>query len=809
MMELIKDITLENFNESTSEQLSETLHLFNSHNFKTFIQNFDPFTGEDEENTSSTMSTSQINDYIEKKIMQDPNSYFLLGLSCLQTFVADNWTHGTGFTVNDFFPWLLSDSPLEKQLIEMLAEDGDGVNDVVKLVPVLAIAKIILLDNWQHFSDTAVSNLWSIRCALTIQQILDEKSTQIFNTIKNIFDHVKKNDIEKDLEPLFLLEEAKFYYIYYYIRECGETTEAAAAAVGLKIHDTGALGKRTRFQQNHHPQFTLNLEENCTVHYKKKVESLDAAYLPQDLQLNDEVRLENIDFLDKERERERDLDCLQQCVILTRYFLKERNLPVDEISWQELTPHLSIILQHPVAWSIHTTALFQRCKLESKSRRSVERARAQLEAILESYLDKSVPMSVRMKNIYTSRLPPKWMIQKELGNVLLSLGSTKSALNVFLNIECWDEVIVCYNLLQLRHKSAEIIKKRLEVKETPRLLCQLGDATDDLECYHKALQISNNKSARAYKSLGHHSYYRKEYITSIDYFKKSLDCSRFQLDVLLKLGFAAMEISEWSIGAQAYRDYCSLESDNFEAWNNLANCYIKLGHKERAWRVLQESIRCEYDNWKIWDNMMLISTDLGAFDESIRSYNRILDIKQNYIDEQVLSILAHSVITGVDDSSGEKSVKYRSQLVKLLARLTVAMPKEPVPWSAYGRVLLASTDENKIENQVKGCQCLQKSLAAYTSRRGWDKDTNSAKSVLEAVRLLVQGVLTVQSEVQQLQLANTARLNLVSSLKMVERSQTNISTGSIQESIKQLYLEAKEDVNCLLKRIEEIKAAEG
>jgi len=805
MIDLIKTITLEHLDEDTTkhEEVNETLHLFISYNFKTLIRNFSLF----DEDSTSLPSTLQIAEYIEGKIIQDSSSYFLLGLSCLHTFVADNWTHGTGLTVSYLFPWLSSDTRVEKDLLEKLVGDGDSVSDAITLMPVLALAKIILVDNWQKYSSIEC-NLWSIRCGLIVQQILDEKSTEIYNTTKNIFDHVKKHEVSKNLKPLFLLEEAKFYYIYYYIRECGEITEAAATAVGLKIVDTGALGKRTRFQQEHHPQFTINLEEN-SAHYSKRVESIKTAYLPQDLQLNDEVRLESIDFLDKEREQVRDLDSLQQCVLLSRYFLKERNLPVDDISWQELTPHLSIILQHPVSWSIHTTALFHRCKLESKSRRSVERARAQLETILESYLDRSVPMSVRMKDIFTSRLPPKWIIQRELGNILLSLGAVKSALDVFEKIECWDEVIVCYNLLQMRHKSAEIIKKRLAVKETPRLLCQLGDATDDLECYHKALHISNNKSARAYKSLGLHSYYRKDYINSISYFKKSLDCSRFQLDVLLKLGFAAMEICEWSVGAQAYRDYCSLESDNFEAWNNLSNCYIKLGDKERAWRVLQESIRCEYDNWKVWVNMMLVSTDLGAFDESIRCYNRILDIKHTYMDEQVLLILAHSVITGVEDSSGEKSVKYRPQLVKLLARLTVAMPKEPVPWSAYGRLLLASTNQNEPENEVKGCQCLQKSLASYTSKRGWDKDTDSAKSVLEAVRLLVQGVLSVQSKVQQLQLANSARLNVVSSLKMVERSQTNISTGTIQDSIQQLYLDAQTDVNYLLERIEEIKAAEG
>ena len=77
----------------------------------------------------------------------------------------------------------------------------------------------------------------------------------------------------------------------------------------------------------------------------------------------------------------------------------------------------------------------------------------------------------------------------------------------------------------------------------------------------------------------------------MEWFRKSLACSRFQLDVMLRMGYSAMELEAWAEGAQAYRDYCSLESDNFEAWNNLANCYIKSQQKERAWRVLQEAVR--------------------------------------------------------------------------------------------------------------------------------------------------------------------------------------------------------------------------
>ena len=49
---------------------------------------------------------------------------------------------------------------------------------------------------------------------------------------------------------------------------------------------------------------------------------------------------------------------------------------------------------------------------------------------------------------------------------------------------------------------------------------------------------------------------------------------------------------------------------------------------------------------------MVLSVDVGAFDEVLRAYNRILDIKQTHIDEEVLKILAGVVVDGIKDSVG-------------------------------------------------------------------------------------------------------------------------------------------------------------
>ena len=109
----------------------------------------------------------------------------------------------------------------------------------------------------------------------------------------------------------------------------------------------------------------------------------------------------------------------------------------------------------------------------------------------------------RMVNIFSSTLVPFWILEGELVNFLLSMGSIKSALDRALKIQLWNEVIVCYNRLNLKHKAAEVIVQQIEEKgESAHLYCLLGDATENIEHYKKALQLSNNRSPRAFRSLG-------------------------------------------------------------------------------------------------------------------------------------------------------------------------------------------------------------------------------------------------------------------------------------------------------------------
>ena len=128
-----------------------------------------------------------------------------------------------------------------------MIKEGDGFIANSNLIELLSLASFILVDNSTKFDDDNIIKLWSVRCALIVQAELYEKSATLFEKIKSIFKDLEDlSDLE--LKPLILIEQAKYYYSYHYIRECEEATKATAAALGIQVEDTGALGKRTKFQ---------------------------------------------------------------------------------------------------------------------------------------------------------------------------------------------------------------------------------------------------------------------------------------------------------------------------------------------------------------------------------------------------------------------------------------------------------------------------------------------------------------------------------------------------------------------------------
>jgi hypothetical protein len=410
---------------------------------------------------------------------------------------------------------------------------------------------------------------------MTLQEVLTEKSDELYKATEAETEAIEQHQewkTEADEHTVFRaqfhLEVALFYSNFYFVEKAEKHVNAAAAAAGIRLSETGALGKRTKFQVKDLAQFTIDVTKIDEEMDRDDADNETENDLPKDLKLDDEVRMDKIKFVDSKRgSTTSSLGPTGQAVVLAAFTLKQRSQPNDALTNEELTPYLATILDtNRPCWAIKTSALLFRSKLEGKASRTVERSLMQVETLVDS-IKAEQRNRRRLRSMYTSRLPPYWRVESELCNLYLSMGSTRSALDIALRLHQWVDVIACYHQLQLRHKAAEVIRKQLEKKETPLLYCMLGDATDELDHYSKALEMTNGRSARAHKSLGYFHYYRKDYKTAVEHMKKSIDISSFQLQVMLRLGYAAMEIEDWDTAAMAYRKYCVYESDvSYSNW---------------------------------------------------------------------------------------------------------------------------------------------------------------------------------------------------------------------------------------------------
>ncbi|CAL9036967.1 unnamed protein product, partial [Musa banksii] len=104
----------------------------------------------------------------------------------------------------------------------------------------------------------------------------------------------------------------------------------------------------------------------------------------------------------------------------------------------------------------------------------------------------------------------------------------------------------------------------------PRLWCSLGDATTTDAYYEKALEVSNNRSARAKRSLARNAYNRSDYETSKTLWESALALNSLYPDGWFALGAAALKARDTDKALDAFTRAVQIDPDNGEAWNNVA-----------------------------------------------------------------------------------------------------------------------------------------------------------------------------------------------------------------------------------------------
>lgn len=550
----------------------------------------------------------------------------------------------------------------------------------------------------------------------TYQQSLDEDSITIYSELLKVHQILSAEKLQEipNLRHRFLiqLELASAFLMYRRVSRVESILKQLTEQYQIEMIEQGALGVRTKWQTQPLPQFHVSIQQSNKELALASAETHKSTKLIQLLKLDDDTRLEMIKFMDnKQNELQHLSSTLQNFTLIVAKHL-EISQPRDKLADEEILPYLRILLtQENGPWIVRLDSLVMNIKLESNHKRTVERCLRQCEelvAMINRNELNETPASQRLSYIYSSFMTPRYKMEIRLADLLISLGLVKGALDLYLKVHQWEDVIGCYTQLQLRHKAAEIIQQELSKQPTVKLYCMLGDATDDVSCYERAWEFSKMKSGVAQRHWGNYFYFKQDYENAIPHFQKSVEINSIQEIIWLRLGYSALSLEKYELAASAYVRHTQLEPSGFEAWNNLAKCYIKLGQKAKAHKVLNESLKCNFDNWKVWENFLLVSVDIGSFDDALNSYNRLIELKEKYFDEEVLKILISAISDNLTDVEGLAASRLRKKALELLAHLGSLYINEGIVWELSA--LLTSEPLKKAEK-------LQKAHKGYVSVR--------------------------------------------------------------------------------------------
>ena len=321
------------------------------------------------------------------------------------------------------------------------------------------------------------------------------------------------------------------------------------------------------------------------------------------------------------------LEPIEQALLLALCLNVKNQNPEHGLTKEEMMAYVSKVFENPTNWLIHSECLLIRSQLESDSSRKIERAALQMTSLVEQYHDTDPSAAERLRYVFATAYPNYVHLQKELGTLELSLGIAASALQVFERLEMWEQVVMCYRIQGKLKRAEKMLRERVSLDPTPELWVMLGELTNNEQCFERAWEISGHRYARAQRFWGRMLLRAEKWRDAMFHFQLALQINPLFPDILFSLGCAALQVKEWQTARDALSRMVAMHSDDGEAWNNLANCYVQLKEPMQAFHCYEQALKHKRESWKIWQNYLYVSMQTGQVRYAIDAIHEMIELK--------------------------------------------------------------------------------------------------------------------------------------------------------------------------------------
>ena len=501
--------------------------------------------------------------------------------------------------------------------------------------------------------------------------------------------------------------------------------------------------------------------------------------------------------------------------------------PQHGLTREETLPYATRVLEGgSTNWQVYTQALLLRSRIEGYHSRTVERGLLQLQALVDeviavtsgdstvtdnhadesqatSFLPKakegeSASAADRLRYIFQLASPSRWDLEAELAARWVQLGGLRSALDIYERLEMWAEAALCWAATEREDKARIIVRRQLFYAtdggpdkaensvadeetwsgpprdppplDAPRLYCILGDIDQSPEMYGKAWEVSNQRFARAQRSLGRYHFANKDFVKAAEAYSKSLKANQLNQSTWFALGCVYLELEQFAKAGEAFSRCVQLDESDAESWSNLAAALLRRDpelegnangntdrensedeidardapekavqkHRRDALNALKKAASLKHDSYRIWENVLIVAASISPpdYNSILAAQRRIIELRgrtegEKCIDVEILELLVQHVMAISDQYYSEQPGLPRMVVKFIDQSVTPLITASSDLWR------LVSTLALWRKKPSSALDAEEKAWRTITSQPGWETESKGMwNAVVEAtVRL--------------------------------------------------------------------------